>query len=294
MCGTLSRRGSRRAAFLGGLRRISQVITRFYGTKQKVKRSEYVRYFHQNYVGFTHQGRYVRARFDPHSWNVFARTLNGDPRSNNGTEGWHASLNADYPRSNLPMSQCIIRLQREEEKTRNMMVKYVNITRFKTIFHAPHCKYRGNPADPIRGRSKKESHRETQLAALVKAYDSTPVEERDRLQYLLHVQLHLSESAFARVEAEILLDVENQPPVEDRSEADNASSAAEMLLPTQSQRSQTTPVSSQRSQTTQVSSQASPSPSELAELCCSAAMRRTPSHREHQDHSFLGFDEDDD
>lgn len=90
---------------------------RFKGTHNL---SEFCKYFLTTYVGTVgSNGRLLRARFALETWNCFERTLAGVGRTNNAIEGWHAHLNALFPRAHLPLSQFIVRMQKEDERTHN-------------------------------------------------------------------------------------------------------------------------------------------------------------------------------
>ncbi|RNA00588.1 hypothetical protein BpHYR1_016467 [Brachionus plicatilis] len=53
-------------------------------------------YFEDNYIGAKVQRTKVPSRKDPRFdrelWNVYSRTCNGRPRTNNNLEGWHNAL----------------------------------------------------------------------------------------------------------------------------------------------------------------------------------------------------------
>lgn len=86
--------------------------------KQKRTFSEFVQYFESTYLGRKMPGgRRGAPRFPVSSWNCNRRTIDESPRTNNAQEGWHAYLNAQFSRSNLPMTQFLIRIQKEEERT---------------------------------------------------------------------------------------------------------------------------------------------------------------------------------
>lgn len=94
--------------------------------------SEFVAYIGNTYTGREVNGKLVRPRFSPRDWSVFTRTLEGAPRTNNGTEGgsstvyslrditclgWHAALNRMFPKAHPTLSQFLIRIRKEEERT---------------------------------------------------------------------------------------------------------------------------------------------------------------------------------
>ena len=80
----------------------------------------YAEYIENTYVGRRQGYQMCSGRYEIEAWNCFHRTLFGDPRTNNAIEGWHTMLNGLFPRASLPMSQFIIRVQKEEERTRNI------------------------------------------------------------------------------------------------------------------------------------------------------------------------------
>ena len=58
-------------------------------------------YFEDTYIGRLQRNRRCVPSFPPHMWNVFQRTLDGLPRTNNMLEAWHGvmqrSLQAKHP-----------------------------------------------------------------------------------------------------------------------------------------------------------------------------------------------------
>lgn len=85
--------------------------------------AEYAKYFERTYVGETVRGRRMPPRFDPQEWSVFQRTLDANPRTNNATEGGNAALNRLFPKADPTLSQFIVRIKRQEERTRNLYDK---------------------------------------------------------------------------------------------------------------------------------------------------------------------------
>lgn len=84
---------------------------------------EYVKYYERTYVGEKVRGRRMQPRFDPSEWSVFNRTLEDRPRTNNATEGGNAALNRLLPKADPVLSLFLIRIKREEERTRNLYDK---------------------------------------------------------------------------------------------------------------------------------------------------------------------------
>ncbi|KAH7708935.1 hypothetical protein AAVH_23811 [Aphelenchoides avenae] len=85
----------------------------------------------------------------------------------------------------MPMSQFVLRLQKEEERIRNTAVRHAI-----------------NPANSLKGRPSADNLRETNIKLLVQQYHDTPELERDRLNYLTTIQYHLSKAAYAKLEVE--------------------------------------------------------------------------------------------
>lgn len=69
-------------------------------------------------------GKVLPARFEANSWNVFERTLNGTPRTNNAVESVHATLNQMVPKANMPLYQCLLRIQKLEDHNRSLQLRY--------------------------------------------------------------------------------------------------------------------------------------------------------------------------
>lgn len=80
---------------------------------------EYKLYFARTYVGQLLRGRRMPPRFTTSEWNVFQRTLDGCPRTNNANEGYNSALNRLFQKANTVMSQFILRIKHEKERTRN-------------------------------------------------------------------------------------------------------------------------------------------------------------------------------
>ncbi|KAH7708293.1 hypothetical protein AAVH_24453 [Aphelenchoides avenae] len=114
------------------------------------------------YFGNTYTGRVLGRQARPPS-----RTLGAEPRTNNGNEGFNASLNSRFPKQNPVMSQFLIRIIKEEERTQNIVNRH-----------------RANPAEPVRGRPSQVSVREANLRTLVANYANTAFADRKRLDYL--------------------------------------------------------------------------------------------------------------
>ncbi|KAH7714763.1 hypothetical protein AAVH_17868 [Aphelenchoides avenae] len=149
----------------------------------------YCTYIRKTYIGTVVGNRLVRSRYDYSNWNCFEQTVHGDARTNNAVEGWHAWLNARFPRAHPPMSQFIIRIQKEEERTFNL------VTRLAW----------SGPTVSIRPKTCAGVLRAIPsviLQTLAVAYGDTPREERDILQYLRAAQYHLSPSAWKRLREE--------------------------------------------------------------------------------------------
>uniref|UniRef100_A0A915DE43 Transposase n=1 Tax=Ditylenchus dipsaci TaxID=166011 RepID=A0A915DE43_9BILA len=50
----------------------------------------------------------------------FSAGLDGLPKTNNAVEGWHKGFNARFRKAHMSLSQFIVRLKAEEEKTTHM------------------------------------------------------------------------------------------------------------------------------------------------------------------------------
>ena len=84
---------------------------------------EYLEYFEKTYIR-CRTGRVLREGVFPTAlWNHREAAINGMPRTNNAIEGWHNSFNQRFPKSKMPLSQFIVRLQSEEEKTRQILLR---------------------------------------------------------------------------------------------------------------------------------------------------------------------------
>ncbi|KAH7703098.1 hypothetical protein AAVH_29737 [Aphelenchoides avenae] len=147
------------------------------------KLNEFQEYFRSTYVGTEVRGQYIGARFDMELWNCFTRTLQGSARTTNALEGLHNWINSQFPRSDMVMSQFVVRLQREEERTHNISLRNEL-----------------NPSEPVRGRSSEATKRENNLRELCIQYNDLPPAERGekRLLHLLKCQYHLSAAAHSK------------------------------------------------------------------------------------------------
>ncbi|KAH7717801.1 hypothetical protein AAVH_14788 [Aphelenchoides avenae] len=148
--------------------------------------NKFVQYFESTYLGRKMPGgRRGAPRFPVSSWNCNRRTIDESPRTNNAQEGWHAYLNAQFSRSNLPMTQFLIRIQKEEERMVCLGTRH-----------------NANPAEHLRGRPAGHDVRLRNLQVHVEQYAAKPPEERNRIEFLRFVQYHLSPVAFARLIAD--------------------------------------------------------------------------------------------
>lgn len=168
---------------------------------------EYLDYFERTYV----RGRKVahcvkEATFPPSMWNCNKAAVQGLPRTNNAMEGWHRSFNDRFPKSKMALSQFLIRLMCEEEKTRQLDVRFGTFlisffSIYKTCFRA-----RANPAECIRQlRTTAIQKRNDNLKLLVEHYNARKVSTRDeRLDFLQNIQHHLAKFAFTREADEVV------------------------------------------------------------------------------------------
>ncbi|KAH7714640.1 hypothetical protein AAVH_17989, partial [Aphelenchoides avenae] len=129
-------------------------------------------------------------------------------------QGWHAHINSLFPRGDMPLTQFIVRLQKEEEKIRNLSVRH-----------------EVKPGEGVRGRPSDISVREKNLRAFVTHYAQTAPENRAqiRVAYLRNVQLHLSPTAFAR----LLREREKENTAPDSSQSSQTSSQVDLPAATQ-------------------------------------------------------------
>lgn len=81
-----------------------------------------MRYFERTYITRRVNGQATHGKFKIADWNCRAAALQGLPRTNNDIEAWHRTFNERFPVSNMLLSQFIIRLKDEEEKTRKFVV----------------------------------------------------------------------------------------------------------------------------------------------------------------------------
>lgn len=58
--------------------------------------------------------------FEIQDYNSFDAVLQDGPRTNNAVEGWHFAFNKRFPKARLPLSQFIMRLKDEEERTTDL------------------------------------------------------------------------------------------------------------------------------------------------------------------------------
>lgn len=79
---------------------------------------EYIKYFKETYVCRTDDLGFAQPpTYAVESWNSFDAVLRGDPTTNNAVEGWHHVFNSSFGKARLPLSQFVVRMKMEEEKT---------------------------------------------------------------------------------------------------------------------------------------------------------------------------------
>ena len=70
------------------------------------------------------------ALFPIKDWNCHFAALNDLPRTNNALEGWHKGFNQRFPKSNMLLSQFILRLKDEEESSWNLALRFNTLIYF--------------------------------------------------------------------------------------------------------------------------------------------------------------------
>ncbi|KAH7699312.1 hypothetical protein AAVH_33585, partial [Aphelenchoides avenae] len=79
-------------------------------------------YFERNYIRrFNPRGVLVDPLFPPNSWNVNEAVIEDGARTNNSQEGWNRGFNARFQRSTGKLSKFLLRLQEDEEQTRQLL-----------------------------------------------------------------------------------------------------------------------------------------------------------------------------
>lgn len=154
---------------------------------------DYLDYFERTYVRRRVGGIMREGQFPISCWNCYAAALNGLPRTNNHIEGWHKGFNERFRRSKMSMSQFLIRLKAEEEKTRQILVRFLFTVSAlnKTKRNSFHFRARVNPTELRQPRRPEFVNRDANLKILVEEY-----QQENRLQFLKIVQHHLAKFAF--------------------------------------------------------------------------------------------------
>jgi hypothetical protein len=75
-----------------------------------------IEYFDTYYMGRLVGNRRRRARFPRELWNMFERTVNGQPRTNNSVEAYHRSLNTHFGVDHSTMWVACAKLQQYQQK----------------------------------------------------------------------------------------------------------------------------------------------------------------------------------
>ncbi|KAH7705694.1 GfV-C17-ORF1 [Aphelenchoides avenae] len=137
-------------------------------------------YFELNYIRRRNpRGVLVAPLFPPHSWNVNGAVVEDGARTNNSQEGWNRGFNARFQRSTGKLSKFLLRLQEDEEQTRQLLDR----------LHV-------SPADPARGRRRhKTVIRDSQIRTMVVEYNALAAIDRTpeaKLEFLRRIQNHLS------------------------------------------------------------------------------------------------------
>jgi hypothetical protein len=85
---------------------------------------EFVKYFEDCFVGkFDDQKSWISPRFKHDFWSVNSRVLSGLPRTTNGVESWHRSLNMRILTAHPNLGKFITLIQSEEEVVRVSVAK---------------------------------------------------------------------------------------------------------------------------------------------------------------------------
>lgn len=87
------------------------------------------------------------------------------------------------------------------EKMKNALARSTrgSLAKLNEVLRILFFRNEANPGESLRGRPTNQSVRDGNLHALCVQYNNTPPAQRNRLQYLLLVQLHLSQTAFAKL-----------------------------------------------------------------------------------------------
>ncbi|KAH7719007.1 hypothetical protein AAVH_13545 [Aphelenchoides avenae] len=100
-------------------------------------------------------------------------------RTNNSQEGWNRGFNSRFRRSKGKISKFLLRLQEDEEQTRQLLDRFY-------VF----------PADPVRGRRRhKTVIRDSQIRTMVVEYNALAAIDRTpeaKLELLRRIQFHLT------------------------------------------------------------------------------------------------------
>ncbi|KAH7714058.1 hypothetical protein AAVH_18597, partial [Aphelenchoides avenae] len=169
-----------------GVEELGKLIGTTIPVEYKQPLKDFVLYFKNTYIGHVEGRRFIKARFGIDTWNCFMRTINGNARTNNSVEGWHAHLNAMFAKANMLLTQFIVRVKKEEERVRNLAVRH-RATQLKECVDG-------------------------QQAHLSYSKKSPGEREAGRVEYLRQVQFHLSPSAFARLMSELEKENNGQRP----------------------------------------------------------------------------------
>ncbi|KAH7716599.1 hypothetical protein AAVH_15957, partial [Aphelenchoides avenae] len=83
-------------------------------------------YFERSYIRrFNPRGLLVAPMFPPRSWNVNEAVVEDGARTNKSQEGWNRGFNARFQRSTGKLSKFLLRLQEDEEQTRQLLDRSV-------------------------------------------------------------------------------------------------------------------------------------------------------------------------
>ncbi|KAH7664846.1 hypothetical protein AAVH_43397, partial [Aphelenchoides avenae] len=137
-------------------------------------------YFERNYIRrINPRGLFVAPLFPPRSWNVNEAVVQDGARTNNSQEGWNRGFNSRFQRSKGKLSKFLLRLQEDEEQTRQLLDRL-------DVF----------PADPVRGRRRhKNVIRDSQIRTMVVEYNALAAIDRTpeaKLELLRRIQFHLT------------------------------------------------------------------------------------------------------
>lgn len=81
---------------------------------QKWLLMDFLVYFENTWIGPVQRGRRRRPQFEIKTWNVFDRTADGLPRTNNSLEGWHHGFQQWVTITHPTLHRLVLKLQKEQ------------------------------------------------------------------------------------------------------------------------------------------------------------------------------------